>query len=508
MKNYAYLIATLLCSCFILTACSDNTAIESEQIYALRKSSPQNIETTNEVVLHGEKEEQTIDGFGIAQAGWSHYLYAHKKREQVLDLLYGDKGLRLNIFRGEVFPSYSTTPNVFDFGIHNNIELSLDDPFFDIDYNNNENPEYKKKACRDGQLWIINQLQQKYANVDKFIFSTWSAPAYMKSNNSSSKGYLKKTHYQDYANYLSAFCKAYKSIGIPIYGISPANEPEYAAAWDSSIWLPATTTLGRFVTQNLGPTLQGEHPEVKIIIGENAQWTGILGFIMGSKKYVQDILRFNKEITNYPLIAAGHGYIDPVTKKYPNIEPFDKAIDKNIPVWLTEISDPMTSYDPTMVDGLRWAKVFHQFLTEANTNAIIWWAGALPDKWTTEGLIYIDKNRVDYEITKRFEVLGNFSRYIPVGSKRISADYNYKNGYMISAYKTTNKLIVVAINTNDKEISLNTKINQIEISKIGEAYLTDAEHTWSKSLIEPEDNNLITLTLAPSSVTTYVLNLK
>lgn len=62
--------------------------------------------------------------------------------------------------------------------------------------------------------------------------------------------------------------------------------------------------------------------------------------------------------------------------------------------------------------------------------------------------------------------------------------------------------------TNDKEVSLNTKINQIEISKIGEAYLTDAEHTWSKSSIESEDNNRIALTLAPSSVTTYVLNLK
>ncbi len=54
---------------------------------------------------------------------------------------------------------------------------------------------------------------------------------------------------------------------------------------------------------------------MKIIFGENAQWTGILGFIMGSKNYVRDILNVNTRITNYPIIAAGHGYVDPVTKK-------------------------------------------------------------------------------------------------------------------------------------------------------------------------------------------------
>ena len=84
-------------------------------------------------------------------------------------------------------------------------------------------------------------------------------------------------------------------------------------------------------------------------------------------------------------------------------------------MWLTEISDPTESYDATMTSGLKWAKKFHRFLCEANTGAIVWWAGAIPDGGTTEGLINIEKNRVDYEVTKRCEVFGNFSRYIPVG---------------------------------------------------------------------------------------------
>ena len=71
--------------------------------------------------------------------------------------------------------------------------------------------------------------------------------------------------------------------------------------------------------------------------------------------------------------------VDPVTGKDPAIEPFSKAESKGIPVWLTEISDPTESYDATMTSGLKWAKKFHRFLCEANTGAIVWWAGAIPD---------------------------------------------------------------------------------------------------------------------------------
>ena len=137
----------------------------------------------------------------------------------------------------------------------------------------------------------------------------------MKSNGSTSQGFLKRGSYQAFADYLSNFCDAYTAAGLPVYAISPANEPEYAASWNSCLWLPGTTTLGPFIVNNLGPKLRQTHPETRIIFGENAQWSAILGFIMGSKNYVRDILNLNPKITNFPVIAAGHGYVDPVTGK-------------------------------------------------------------------------------------------------------------------------------------------------------------------------------------------------
>lgn len=130
-----------------------------------------------DVVLEWDEGKQVVDGFGVAQAGWADYLYAHRKRDEVMDVLFGKDGLRLSILRGEIFPHY----NEQTFNMEENIDLALDDPFFDIDYNGAGNKEAKELALRKGQLWITKKAKQVYG-VDKLMFSTWSAPAYMKSN--------------------------------------------------------------------------------------------------------------------------------------------------------------------------------------------------------------------------------------------------------------------------------------------------------------------------------------
>lgn len=78
--------------------------------------------------------------------------------------------------------------------------------------------------------------------------------------------FLKRGSYQAFADYLSNFCDAYTAAGLPVYAISPANEPEYAASWNSCLWLPGTTTLGPFIVNNLGPKLRQTHPETRIIL--------------------------------------------------------------------------------------------------------------------------------------------------------------------------------------------------------------------------------------------------
>lgn len=132
-----------------LCACTDVTdALPAEQIPADARST-----LGADVVLQWNNEEQTIDGFGVAQAGWSDYLYAHRKRQEIMDVMFGQDGLRLSILRGEVFPHYDETT----FNMDEDINLSLDDPFFDIDFNRDENRVAEGIAQRNGQLWIMKK---------------------------------------------------------------------------------------------------------------------------------------------------------------------------------------------------------------------------------------------------------------------------------------------------------------------------------------------------------------
>lgn len=491
-----------LCAGLLLGGCSADNEIRTPDSSGqlLTKAA-----AADQVLLQWNDGQQTIDGFGVAQAGWTDYLYAHRKREEVLNLLFGNDGLRLSILRGEVYPHYSQQPGDRSFYMDEDVDMPLDDPFFDIDFGADGNEAEEAIAQRRGQLWLTKKAKELY-QVDKLVFSVWSPPAYMKSNGKVSKGYLQSSYYQDYADYLSDFCDAYRSAGLPVYALSPANEPEYEAEWSSCRWLPGSTTLGKFIVNNLGPTFAEHQPGVKIIFGENAQWNKILNLLMGSKDYVANILTFKPGIVDYPLIAAGHGYVDPITKQVPKIEPFTKAESKGIPVWLTEISDALNSYDTSMSDGLKWAKLFHQYLVDAHVGAIIWWAGALPDNGTNEGLIFTSKDRVTYETTKRYETFGNFSRYIPVGSQRITAEKgsSLPADVLISSFKKGNRYTIVAVNPTDAEVSSELALNGAQPAGVLQRFVTDADRRWEASgETALTSEGTYTLVLPAQSVTTF-----
>ena len=58
------------------------------------------------------------------------------------------------------------------------------------------------------------------------IASPWSAPKWMKTNNNWYGGSLDPYYYQCYANYFVKYIKMMQANGIPIYAITPQNEPE------------------------------------------------------------------------------------------------------------------------------------------------------------------------------------------------------------------------------------------------------------------------------------------
>ncbi|MCD7901945.1 MAG: glycoside hydrolase [Bacteroides sp.] len=465
---------------------------------------PGGVSSAPGVTVQWNQEQQNIDGFGICQ-GHADDLYAHHKRSEIMNWLYGDQGLRLNIYRGEISTFFSPAKNVYDFGFDRNVDISYDDPLFDL-LGQESDPAHAELYMR-AQHWVFREVK-KVHHVEKMIFSAWSPPTYMK-NKLGNISSLKVLQYQNYANYLVKFVREFQKNGYPIYAISPANEPEYAASWTSCVWLPGSTTLGPFIVNYLGPSLKKANLNTKIIFGENAQWSGILGFILGSANYTANIINLNPRIKNFDVIAAGHGYEDPITKERPAIAPFSKALQRGMPVWLTEVSSiDYANIRWGIQDGLKWAADWHRYLSDANTSALIYWLGAVPGR-NDEGLIYMDmENREDYTLTKRYETFGNFSRYIEVDSRRVTVKRgcDLPADLHVSSYKKDNKLVVVVVNVTKKHVQTPLLVNGINVESL-QRVLTDADHRWTESNVELINGKYI-LDIPGESVVTFVGTVK
>lgn len=448
-------------------------------------------------------EKQTIEGFGIAQAGWADPLFSHFKREEVMEQLFGDTGLKLSILRGEIFPHYWENEEDKDFNLGDPVDIPLTDSLFG---------KRSDDLLRRGQLWVTRYAREKY-HVDKLLFSVWSAPAYMKTNGNVSHGELKPECYQAFADYLAAFYRAYSSIGLTPYAISPSNEPGYAADWNSSVW--TAEKMGRFITRNLGPTFRKEQIPAHIVFGENPFWSAVSAqaAFVSSLHFVDQILTQYPEIRQFSPIASGHGYTLPDSYPAPKdslltpVVPFAQAEEMQIPVWLTEISDT-DALDSTQTDGVKWAVRFHEFLTVAHVNAFIWWGGAMPTS-NNESLVVLDPDRNGYFMTKRFYTYGNFTRYIPVGSKRIQTVCGEgASGLLVSAYKAGKTYTVVAINPTGQTIRTTLQPEGVTIQGPLNRYLTDEGGNWQPSTIEPGNKQAYTIEVPANSVATFTGNIQ
>jgi hypothetical protein len=123
--------------------------------------------------------------------------------------------------------------------------------------------------------------------------------------------------------------------------------------------------------------------------------------------------------------------------------------------------------DLTMKTALYVARVIHYDLVYANASAWQWWRSVGNNDYK-DGLIYVDaeKTNLDGKFTdsKLMWAIGNYSRFIRPGARRVEVSGYNKEGklvpegetdpyaIMISAYQNTDGTpVVVAINYNEKE---------------------------------------------------------
>jgi glucosylceramidase len=205
--------------------------------------------TSTVIDINDATTYQTIDGFGGALTDASAWVIYHSPQRNAImnDLFSVAGGAGYNLVRVPMGSS--------DFARNH---YTYDDTCCDLnDFSVNHDAAY-----------IIPLLQQaRQLNPElKLMAVPWSAPGWMKFNNSlTGGGYLRNDLYGLYANYFVRFLQAYNSHGLPVYAVSMQNEPHYAAPTYASMQMEPNDQ-SNFATHNLRPALNNAgFGSVKII---------------------------------------------------------------------------------------------------------------------------------------------------------------------------------------------------------------------------------------------------
>lgn len=255
-------IIFVLCASFLLVSCrmkdqvlvlnSPALAISNPEFYQSlprQKSFFQKIEkpgpniSGSSIQVYPDQTYQTMDGFGLALTGGSAqviYRLEPGKRAALLQELFGKNGI--SVLRISVGAS------------------DLDSSVFSYE------DEPGKFSLAKSKADLIPVLQQILAinPAIKIMASPWSAPTWMKDNLYSKGGSLMEKYYVTYANYLATYIQEMAKEGIPIWALTPQNEPLNPGN-NPSMYM-SSQMQANFIKNALGPVFQKLQLQTKIVV--------------------------------------------------------------------------------------------------------------------------------------------------------------------------------------------------------------------------------------------------
>jgi len=233
----------------------------SEQLQGLLREKPSLQFSSSQpshltIVVDESRTYQQIDGFGASLTDSSAWLLSQKltadQRKALLKQLFDSKqGIGLAILRQPMGSS--------DFSV---ADYSYDDmPAGESD------PELKHFTIDRDREYIIPVLREALVvNPElKIVASPWSPPGWMKTSGSMIGGSLLPTSFGPLARYFVRFVQSYEAAGIPIFAVTPQNEPRNIPADYPGMGMTAEEQA-TFVREHLGPAFQDAHLKTKIMI--------------------------------------------------------------------------------------------------------------------------------------------------------------------------------------------------------------------------------------------------
>ncbi len=450
------------------------------------------------LIIDKNKKYQTIEGFGASGAWWAQVVggWEHtdeksgkKVNERIAELLYSkENGIGMNIYRynlgggsknscSSVFPNKNRMAECF---LKDNGEY---------DFTRDKNAVNMMKLCvnegADSVILFSNSPPERYTkNHKSCLDKPW------KSN-------LLRKNEKAFAEYLSDCAEHFLREGIPVKYISPVNEP----LW---IWTEKNGQEGCHYTpygvysllKKCADSLAERKnlKDVKLSACENGD---IRWF---NKIYTLAVLS-DKKVRNACDGIDIHSYCLPIPLKFLNnragfLKRYRKFLDiffPSVPVKMSEWCHMNGGRDKGMDSALVCARTMYEDISILRVTSWQHWI-AVSEVDYCDGLIYINEDEKTFETTKRLFVTGNFSKYIPAGSKRIEINCDDRD-ILPLAFTQGKKTVVVLINPSNSAKKLETDENTEYLLAV-----TDKEKDLEEITLKGEKE----IVLPEKSVTTLV----
>ncbi|MFT4153189.1 glycoside hydrolase [Parafilimonas sp.] len=390
--------------------------------------------------------------------------------------------------------------------------------------------EWRRAALTTGnsekvqaQNWFLKAAKQR--GVTQFLGFFNSPPVALTKNNKAfaHKGIcnIDSTNYAAFANYaMKAMQQIKDETGISFNYISPVNEPQWDWSDSGQEGSPYTNKEIAGIVKAFNKAFQQDKTDAKLLITESGSLTYLLpaGDKRDKDEQVNDFFNaasplYVGNLSNITYAIAAHSYF--------TTSPFNKAIKlraavnnfvskiKDLEYWQSEyciLGDNAGEIngdkrDTGMSSALYLARVIYTDLVYGNASAWQWWLAISPYNYK-DGLIYIDKNEKDgnYHDSKMLWAMGNYSRFIRPGMKRIKMDMSMDSLYASSfADAAKHRLVLVFVNTAASKKAVGFSSKTIPSNKKIITYTTSATQSLEKKIIAAKD-----LAIPAKSVITVV----
>jgi glucosylceramidase len=467
------------------------------------------------LVVDTQHPHQELAGFGASfteSSAWNLACLPDAQRRDVLARLFApDVGMGFTLTRTHI--------NSCDYSLRHYTyvepgDLALESFSIAEDktcFTGDENDQVRGIAIQDPGFDLLPLIKaaQDIPGADfRLIASPWSPPSWMKEGEHAvmTGGQLRRDadengqliYYDAWARYLVAYVEAYAEEGVPVWALTPQNEPGHAehARWDTCYW--SAEWQREFIADYLGPALTAAG---LLDVDDLAAGVGIFAFDHNKADMLDfvPVVLDDPESAQYVRGIAIHWYainlggstdyrgeaLAELGRRYP-----DK------PLLHTESSidlhpdDPIGQYwDPDNEDWTRgkftpFSQYAIDIITDLNHGAIgyIEWCmvlstrgGPNPYDNFNSAPVLVDPEAATVLYTPLYYLLGHFSKFIRPGATRLSVGGDLPAGVFATAARNPDGTIAVVV-FNDGATPLELVI-EIDGDRIPTTIAADAIQT-------------------------------